>query len=69
MSPPATKKMTIAIMLSLLVPVTCPTTPNQGVLVCAVSRMGRYDLDVLIIPHALLTLPFIEENEFQISTS
>lgn len=36
-----------------------PATTIQEALEFAVSHMGRSDLDVLIIPHALLTLPFI----------
>jgi nickel-dependent lactate racemase len=38
-----------------------PANTIQDALEFAVSHMGRSDLDVLIIPHALLTLPFIED--------
>jgi hypothetical protein len=31
-----------------------------------VRHLGRADLDVLIIPHALLTLPFIRKYESRI---
>jgi len=37
-----------------------PASTIQEALEFAVSHMGRSDLDVLIIPHALLTLPFIK---------
>ena len=37
-----------------------PATTIEEALEFAVSHMGRSDLDVLIIPHALLTLPFLQ---------
>jgi hypothetical protein len=38
------------------------TTITQA-LEFAVKHMGRPDLDVLIIPHALLTLPFVQKQK------
>jgi len=38
-----------------------PTQTMEQALEFAVTHIGRPDLDVLIIPHALLTLPFIQE--------
>ena len=37
-----------------------PATTIEEALEFAVSHIGRSDLDVLIIPHALLTLPYIK---------
>jgi hypothetical protein len=37
-----------------------PAQSMEKALEFAVTHIGRPDLDVLIIPHALLTLPFIQ---------
>jgi len=46
-----------------------PVQTMEEALGFAVKHIGRPDLDVLIIPHALLTLPFIRKNETRISKS
>jgi len=38
-----------------------PAQTMEKALEFAVTHIGRPDLDVLIIPHALLTLPFIQD--------
>jgi nickel-dependent lactate racemase len=43
-----------------------PAHTMQEALEFAVRHLGRSDLDVLIIPHALLTLPFIRKYESRI---
>ena len=42
-----------------------PAATIQEALEFATSHMGRSDLDVLIIPHALLTLPFMEKTNLE----